>query len=612
MCNTPLLKGFLALFALGFVLGAMSGCESGEQTPSTSFQTEPAAEPAPEPEGSGEEIVGETPQVIATVEPPEPLVEVFELLDGNPVDVLSREYEISFDLSRQCAFITERSSVSVAGQQPQQTLHLYLNDHVDEILELSDVDGQFEATFDIAHESEHLGRQVRVLSVTLSPPLEPGQTVELVFRARSRTQIGNPTWRIQEDGVQLMLAKPLLSENPPWERSGDIRHLRWSFGLTVEVPEAFRVVAALESLGDEVTDGERVARFGPLSARTYLILSAAPFEIRQFELSDGLPVELWTRSGTELHPDIEGSLIPLMIDALERYQQWLGRLPIDVFQIVEYDATFFGSEVTAPRGYLGGVWLPTSFFTSAISEPWVHARAGEFNKHRLFFHELAHSWWVGLISLEGPGSWFLSEGLCNYMAAWIAGELVDGDLREELFAGYRARWAEAAEEEPPLTEVDFYHNSASLALVYNRGGLVLLALEDHLGRASLHDSLASFAEEFSDDYAGIEDFEQQVFEAIGEDISGMIDQLVRAPGVADYAITNQTLTETGLVVTVENRGTAMVPAPLYAITGPNEGVIMVEIAPGQTQTYEIDVPPGANVESLEFDPVRMRLVNLSE
>lgn len=104
----------------------------------------------------------------------------------------------------------------------------------------------------------------------------------------------------------------------------------------------------------------------------------------------------------------------------------------------------------------------------------------------LLTHELAHQWWGGTVSAEGPADRWITEGLATYSSlvairAWKgekAYRLALGQLRRQVIA-HADRGAPAASAADPGRQ----SWSAHVALVYGKPALMLALLADAVGEA---------------------------------------------------------------------------------------------------------------------------------
>ncbi|MCD8476253.1 MAG: hypothetical protein LRY40_07895, partial [Shewanella fodinae] len=111
-------------------------------------------------------------------------------------------------------------------------------------------------------------------------------------------------------------------------------------------------------------------------------------------------------------------------------------------------------------------------------------------------HEVAHQWWGHQLgAADVQGSAVLSESLSQYSALMVlqhkyGAEILRKFLKYELDRYLRGRSAEQKEELPLLrTEGQNY-------IHYQKGSVIMMALEDHLGEQRLNDNLKAFLERY--------------------------------------------------------------------------------------------------------------------
>ena len=109
-------------------------------------------------------------------------------------------------------------------------------------------------------------------------------------------------------------------------------------------------------------------------------------------------------------------------------------------------------------------------------------------------HEMAHQWWGHqIVGANVQGATMLSESFAQYSALMIMKEMYGDDkmkqfMRYEMDSYLKGRSRENKEEMPLLyTEVKPY-------IHYNKGSIVMYALQDYIGEQKVNRALQSFAE----------------------------------------------------------------------------------------------------------------------
>lgn len=551
----------------------------------------------PAQRGDGEEV-------------PDSLRDAFALMESCPVEVGMRDYRIAIHPERRYIEIAETLPLTSLLDEPVDAVHFCSGEVVTSLVGVNDPDGVRTFTAEEVLSAAHLGNPVKVWKVAIDPPLEPRTVCRLRVEIGVNNSIMNPIGRVYGEGAQLLLANPILGTEVAWARDGD-RCLRTSpYRMTVHAPRDWQLITTARPGTSEVDGDRRVTQFDPTTAPTYLNLIAGRYSVIRHDGEPGdRPVELWAKASTTIDPDVIAHGLPLLARAVQWYETWLGPLgDLDAFRFVEYDNTILGTQTLGARGLFGEVWMPTVFVNSALTDPWAHPRAGALDKHRLLLHEIAHTWMVGSVQPRGRANWMLSEGFCNYAAAVCAGELLGDDRRVSFLQGYRVRWHARSENEPALVDVGMHRNISLLSLAYDRGALVLALMEERYGRSAFREAIGEIMRTFAGEVMTIDDLEAALTDALGEDVTSVFDQLVRASGVAEYEVDTSEWPK----VSVTNTGTAQVPVMIaFRLTDPS-GTSDVTYA-------ECDVPPGEREElryelddytldEVVIDPNRISLV----
>ncbi len=251
------------------------------------------------------------------------------------------------------------------------------------------------------------------------------------------------------------------------------------FDVTLRHPEGFRVFAqGAETPGG--TDAGWVTTRWVIDGEDGFTVYGAPSYVTQTGEVQGTEVltAVWPRDADRL-----AELSSAVSSSVTRLSDALGPYPYPTVRVVE-------SGRNDGRSGYGPV--------SNISLGWRSIRDGEVPRE-FVTHELAHGWWGGKVPSAAAalanGQW--NESFAEYSSAWGLDPVGARDLRQKWSTGYAALDASA---DRPMSKVgtlsakwDLHH-----AVTYEKGALVLTALEDRLGRTKM----LSFLNAFVRDRAG--------------------------------------------------------------------------------------------------------------
>jgi aminopeptidase N len=147
------------------------------------------------------------------------------------------------------------------------------------------------------------------------------------------------------------------------------------------------------------------------------------------------------------------------------------------------------------------------------------------------WHELAHHWSGNLVRVRRWNDFWLSEGFTVYLTARALGEVYGPAEKQRVIAEQRARAlaADAADPHalaPRGAEIDVL--AIFDAISYQKGALVLRMLERMVGEEKLTAFLKDWFERHAFQAVTTEDFERELSEATGRDLSAFFASFVYA------------------------------------------------------------------------------------
>jgi hypothetical protein len=251
----------------------------------------------------------------------------------------------------------------------------------------------------------------------------------------------------------------------------------------------------------------------------------------------------------------------------------------------------------------------------------------------LIAHEIAHLWWgIGVGADFNAENW-LSEGFAQYLELTyfedkygafepnLFAHLGEGLLEELIrsrFGYYNARrhgeelpYLELLREgfdEPiikPIKDVEYYNGQT--VRIYDKGYLVLRALEGLLGQEVMFEVLREAYKRFNKQIPRVEDFRALAEELSGRDLKGFFTSWLYGTDVLDIAAERFTSRPTGegyeTIVYLSKRGAAVYPVVIRAITAEGEEL---------EETWSADSPQGtvsftsaSRVVRIHVDPGEM-------
>jgi hypothetical protein len=163
-----------------------------------------------------------------------------------------------------------------------------------------------------------------------------------------------------------------------------------------------------------------------------------------------------------------------VVDMFRTYNQWFGKIKSDIFII----------ESKRERG--GGYARIGGLFLVGIDEKTYLSKNEGY--HRYFGHELAHLWWYG----APADTWedWLNESFAEYSALMI----VRKEFGESSFLSRLEKKKETSKNTPAVWGLNRADSQNAYPALYDKGPLLLNALEQKLGKTSFISLLRTLSE----------------------------------------------------------------------------------------------------------------------
>lgn len=355
------------------------------------------------------------------------------------------------------------------------------------------------------------------------------------------------------------------------------------FDVSVECPAGFTLFGQGEQTGPEPAGAGLVRTRWRLPAAKGFTLYGGPDYMTR-ELTAGgvaVTVALWPRHAKNLEPVADTAE-----RMLERLVDLLGPYPFGQMRVVE---SGYG-DGRSGYGAVTNVTLGWRNLEDAI-EP------------AFFAHEFSHGWFGGLV----PGSYAsLSRGQWNETLAEYVSSLVQ---TKEAAARQRAKWSKGYAGLPSRRDRAMLETGTLSAnwgvhhrVTYQKGALVMVALEDRVGRERLLEAFRSFLRRRAGKPSGWEDLLDAVAACAGADAEEWLRHWLTTRGAPDLRLADVKRTSH----TVSAR-LVLSPEPAFAGTvevGFFRGEELLGTRPipfsRHGGSFELEIPKGA--DRLVLDP----------
>ena len=400
-----------------------------------------------------------------------------------------QRYGLALDYDPETAIAQARATVDAVATEALDAFFLdYAGPDIDSVL--------------VGGEPAAYGREGRELLVTPTTPVPAGETFRVAVAYSGRFE---PTTTPGLPGVSVgwipgswgavVMSQPDGAST--WFPANDHPLDKATFRFRITVPSGYDVLA--NGVGGPVrSSGDRTTYAFTLDSEMAPYLATvvvADLDIRTGTGPGGLPLTLAVPAGDS--------------DVAEAFD--------DVSRMIEVMSERFGPY---PFSSYGNVVVPASLGialenqTMSVFGTDSVAIAGE----SVVAHELAHQWFGDHVSVADWSDIWINEGFATF-AEWLWSEETGGPTIREQAESVRTL-ADTLGFDPPADpgRADMFSIS-----VYQRGGLVLGALHEHLGAERFDAVLQAWVTEYGGANASTDDFVRTAEEVSGEDLTAFFE-----------------------------------------------------------------------------------------
>jgi hypothetical protein len=396
---------------------------------------------------------GTTPTTTERAAPPLPRA-VLSALAGSPWQATSYDALVRFDAARGRLDVTARMVARNDAFASQDSVALAVLPP-----------GTFDSVALTAHRP--VAARGAIARLRLTSPSGPQDEVSLTAYfhiAALRPALRGSGALVEQTWLPLVEA--------PADSLGQLRRLAHPrLTLRFDLPDSLRAVAPGRLSTEVVSAGRRRMTWVFDDAAPWSVTVAiAPYraETRQ---AARLSVRLWHAASDSLAPERVDSLLALLARAWVVYDQMFGPPPTTEIAVVESDAVRASG---SPGVVLVGPGLTAD--------------------RTVVLRDLARRWWGGSILADGPGAFFLLEGVPAWAALAARGVLEGDSVRQRLVREAEAEWRTAKEQrrDRPLVALDPY-TVADRELLRAKSASALEAARRAVGDSRFREAIRTLA-----------------------------------------------------------------------------------------------------------------------
>lgn len=360
----------------------------------------------------------------------------------------------------------------------------------------------------INYQLEDKGKTVMVLE--LKAPLKANQNLEVDLEYQ--VTVPNSAYRFGygEGMYQLGNVFPTLAvyEQGNWRKDeyisiGDPFYSACvNYDVTLQVPKGYH--AAASGYGEETVGDNNVVtyRYQAPAMRDFALVISENTIVKQSKTGDVIVTAVGKDSKT-LQKMLEYGK-----KALECFETLFGPYPYQQLTLVQANFPLGGME------YPGLVMIGDKLNSSQEQAfEWIVA------------HEVAHQWWYGVVGSDQYNQPWQDEALCEYSLLEYVNHYYGSQAKEDMIASRitTAMRTTIPRGVTPGSPVDYFGNLSEYSVVvYQRGAMVFLMLEEALGEEKLNQALQAYYQEYAFKIAAREDFEQSLLKTTGQDWSALL------------------------------------------------------------------------------------------
>jgi hypothetical protein len=365
-----------------------------------------------------------------------------------------------------------------------------------------------------------------VLRVPLQELMEPGEqtTLRVDFAVelsqdltKSHGVLGHFDEFLLLDGFYPAV---LVHDDEGWNAQnlvpiGDATYLDASWYLVrFTGPSDLKLVASGSELERTSSGRNQIVTFAAGPARDFY-LAAAP----DWESVQGWVEEIAVNSyGRAEDRDGTNQALQAAVRALALFDEQLGPYPYSEFDIVGTPMRALGIE------YPGMTSISLAMYDL---EAEVAGLPAPIMLEGTVAHEVAHQWFYNVVGNDQLDEPWLDEALAQYLTGLYYREVYGDEAEEQYRQSWTTRWDRVEGKETPIGRSTAEYSAEEYSpIVYGRGPLFLVELEDLMGREGFAAFLREYIEFFTWDIATSDGFRSLAEQHCGCDLTDMFAEWV--------------------------------------------------------------------------------------
>jgi hypothetical protein len=178
-------------------------------------------------------------------------------------------------------------------------------------------------------------------------------------------------------------------------------------------------------------------------------------------------------------------------------------------------------------------------------------------------HELAHSWFHGVLATNESKHEWMDEGFASYISGWAMNSVMEQNKENPTASAYMnyKYMAIGGKEQPLTTHADRYSSGQNYAVnAYSKGAVFLAQLGYVIGKENLNKTLKRYYSEFKFKHPTPNDFIRVAEKVSGFELDWYLTDWTQTTNTIDYGIMGADSDGTSTVIVLERKG--LMPMPV--------------------------------------------------
>ncbi len=297
--------------------------------------------------------------------------------------------------------------------------------------------------------------------------------------------------------------------------NGDLTYNDASFYLVeVSAPADMMLAASGSVIEAHTQDGVQTLTIAAGPARDFFLAGSYDFSVVSEEW-EGIQVNSYALEGFKTNQEYA---LRDAVNALKTFTDLFGPYPYSEFDMISSPMLALGIEYP---GIVGILWEVYQEGESTQGVP------NDVLLESLVAHEIGHQWFYNVVGSNQQLEPWVDESLVQYITEQYFVTMYGDWAGNSLRTNWNARWERVLKDEIPIgLTADDYERSAYSAIVYGRGPLFYLELENQLGRDTLLKGIRTYYMQHQFQLTHTEDVRASLESACGCDLSEMFEEWV--------------------------------------------------------------------------------------